>query len=163
VFEYGGGGSTVWLGQRVGEVITVEHSPYWASAIEHVCRRLGLGNVQVLKRNPEPGEGTPVPGMAGITYGSTSPGSFKSYVTSIADYPDESFDIVLVDGESRLACLVHGCQKLKPGGTLILDDSERTYYAKGNHLFERWPQKDIGGLRPLGRPNRTTFWTKPKA
>jgi hypothetical protein len=34
----------------------------------------------------------------------------------------------LVDGRARPACLVHGMPKVKVGGLLVLDNSDRDYY-----------------------------------
>lgn len=46
----------------------------------------------------------------------------------IKKFPDNYFDIVLVDGRSRPSCLFHSLNKVKKGGLLVLDNAEREYY-----------------------------------
>jgi predicted O-methyltransferase YrrM len=47
-----------------------------------------------------------------------------SYVAQIAEYPDQHFDFCLVDGHYRQACILAAMPKLRPGGLLIVDDSQ---------------------------------------
>lgn len=54
--------------------------------------------------------------------------SFEEYVKSIEEYPDESFDLVLVDGRHRSFCIPHAIPKVRPGGYLMLDNSDRRGY-----------------------------------
>lgn len=51
-----------------------------------------------------------------------------SYVSQIDAFADASFDVVLIDGRARPACICHSVAKVKPGGMLILDNSDRAYY-----------------------------------
>ncbi len=53
---------------------------------------------------------------------------FQNYVTQIDAFPDSTFDIVLVDGRARPACLIHALPKVRRGGLLILDNAERPHY-----------------------------------
>ena len=46
----------------------------------------------------------------------------------IDQYPDEYFHIVVVDGRARPSCISHALKKVKKGGYLIVDNSERDYY-----------------------------------
>jgi hypothetical protein len=39
--------------------------------------------------------------------------SFEEYVRKIDVYPDESFDLVVVDGRARTACRYHTIKKIK--------------------------------------------------
>ncbi|MDB5255741.1 MAG: FkbM family methyltransferase, partial [Chitinophagaceae bacterium] len=43
----------------------------------------------------------------------------------------KKYDVVIVDGRDRNQCLEQGIQSLKPGGVVILDNSERSKYQKG--------------------------------
>jgi len=54
--------------------------------------------------------------------------SFKDYASSIAFYPDEYFDVILIDGRARPSCFKHAKEKVKRGGLLILDNADRKYY-----------------------------------
>lgn len=56
--------------------------------------------------------------------------TFKSYASHIDRFPDNYFDIVLVDGRSRPSCIWHCMPKIKAGGILVIDNSNRSYYFK---------------------------------
>jgi hypothetical protein len=60
--------------------------------------------------------------------GGTKDVNYKNYASLIDYYPDEYFDIVLVDGRSRPACIKHAAPKLKKGGLMVLDNADRSYY-----------------------------------
>jgi predicted O-methyltransferase YrrM len=55
---------------------------------------------------------------------------FHRYASAIDAFPDGSFDVVLVDGRARPACIRHGARKVRVGGWLILDNAEREYYVR---------------------------------
>jgi hypothetical protein len=59
----------------------------------------------------------------------------------IDKYPDCTFDIIIVDGRSRNHCIDHAIQKLKSGGSLILDNAERDEYIPGCQILDHWPQQ----------------------
>jgi predicted O-methyltransferase YrrM len=68
---------------------------------------------------------------------------------SICDkYDDDYFDIVLVDGRNRVKCIQQAIPKIKPGGILILDNSERDYYQPGILLLKTWVQTVFGQSGP---------------
>jgi hypothetical protein len=48
-----------------------------------------------------------------------------SYAAFIDRFPDHSFDLVIIDGRARAACIQHAIPKVKKGGYLLVDDSER--------------------------------------
>ena len=67
--------------------------------------------------------------------------TFSKYVHSINDYPDNYFDLVLVDGRARPPCIKQACSKVKPGKYIkqacskvkpgkyiLLDNSDRDRY-----------------------------------
>lgn len=117
VFEYGSGASTAWLAGRAGEVVTVEHDEEWL----HRFRRQigGLANVTLLHRaiGEDP----------------------RAYVGAIDEAGGE-FDLVVVDGRHRAACLARAVPRLARGGTVLFDDSGRARYRaaiEGCGLVER--------------------------
>ncbi len=61
--------------------------------------------------------------------------SFEKYVRSIDRFIDKSLDLVIIDGRARLSCITHALKKIRPGGYLMLDDSERERYIIRQHLF----------------------------
>jgi hypothetical protein len=92
--------------------------------------------------------------------------NFIKYVTAIDQYPDAHFDIVVVDGRARPACMRHAITKVKKSGLLVLDNSERRYYLGQvrepiSGLFE--PVVDGMAPVPYGEWfSRTTIWRKTR-
>jgi len=122
VFEWGSGGSTLFFARRVARVVSVEYDAGWCEAVVARLRAQGLGNAQVRHLPPEPGDDGALYRSSAAEFAGMS---FRSYVQSVLDYPDGSFDVILVDGRARLGCLVTALPKLKDDGALILDNSER--------------------------------------
>jgi hypothetical protein len=138
VFEYGGGGSTLWFLDRGAEVVTVEHHHAWAESLRSAASH---SRWTLLER----GGGD----------------DFQSYVRAIDGYADDWFDIVLVDGRERVSCMKAALTKVKPGGLLIVDDSDRACYAAGLAGIP-WSRQDYVGFAPA-KPTLayTTVFTRP--
>ncbi len=133
VFEYGGGGSTIFFTKRIGsqEVVTVEHDSEWYKNLAQTIAASGIKTWKGIQQGPEVGAlGNKVadPNM----YLSDDPGysgmNFKSYASAIDSFPENYFDLVIVDGRARNSCLMHAISKVKSGGYLLLDNAERSYY-----------------------------------
>src|SRR3990167_4328675 len=62
----------------------------------------------------------------------------KPYYSIANLFPDEYFDLILVDGRNRKGCILHAIRTLKRGGVLMLDNAERPYYKKAIELLEGW-------------------------
>jgi predicted O-methyltransferase YrrM len=142
VFEYGSGGSTIYFAQRAAEVVSVEHDRSWHRRVQAELERRRLANVRYQLVEP----------AADTTFDPTriaDPSAyvsddkryvgktFRSYAQAIDTFPDQSFDLVVVDGRARPSCILHAREKVKPGGVLLLDQSERRYYlAKSAALLD---------------------------
>jgi len=133
-FEYGSGGSGLFFLRYAAEVISVEHDRDWFAMVSDRVRQRGDSGWQVDLVEPEAlssGELQHEPSDPGV-YGSAdnrfAGKHFRKYAASIDRFPDESFDVVLVDGRSRPACLRHAAPKVKKNGLLVLDNAERHYY-----------------------------------
>lgn len=126
VFEYGSGDSTLYWLRRGARVTTIEHDPAWYARVR---RRLPSGaaiDYRLVPPEPAP----PADPADPTAYASAGmPGHrFKRYVEQIDAQPAHSLDLVLIDGRSRPACLLHAAPKVRPGGLLILDNADRPYY-----------------------------------
>lgn len=82
---------------------------------------------------------------------------YRDYIGAIDGFADGYFDIIAVDGKERVGCTVHAVPKLKAGGVLVLDDSEREEYEEVFALLSAWSACRLGfGLR------QTTLFVKPQ-
>ena len=163
VFEYGSGGSTLWFAERVGRVTSIEHDPDWHARVVREAERAGITNCTIVLREPAPwasSEGESAD-KRGEYSSPTTPGSFEEYVRACEGFADETFDLVLVDGKTRSACLRHVASKVRLGGLLALDDSELPVFRDDVLSLAAWPSTSFEGLRP-GSPSqsRTTFWER---
>jgi hypothetical protein len=166
VFEYGGGGSTLFFTDRVAETITVEHDKAWFTSLEQL-----IGNSPKWKGRlitPEPLNGSredPADPEAFYSDDASFKGyEFRKYVTAIDNYPDGYFDLVMVDGRARTSCIHYAHKKIRKGGWLVLDNSDRTYYTINNQalLHDNFRlELDAWSLVPyLNHFSKTTIWSK---
>jgi SAM-dependent methyltransferase len=112
--EWGSGRSTRWLAQRLGHLTAVEHDPRWRDAIMAQLKAARIDNVDYRVVPLEHPEHEP-----------TRPhyDPLPRYVAFVEEFPDRSFDFVEVDGHYRQACVTAAIPKLKPGGLLLVDDT----------------------------------------
>jgi len=121
VFEYGSGASTVWLARRAGSVVSIEHDRDWHAV---VCQRLSpYPNAIVKLIEPDTKRETGYLSEKGRWAGH----SFRNYVTAI-DQESDAFDLIIIDGRARAACLTHARERLAPGGIILFDNSNRQRY-----------------------------------
>jgi len=127
VFEYGSGASTVWLCKRAGSVKSVEHDKSWHALVsQRLCRERCSGNTDytLIEATPATPETDPLylsekPGYAGL--------SFENYAKAI-QRQDGLFDVIVIDGRARGACLHHAVGKLSEDGIIVFDNSRRQRY-----------------------------------
>lgn len=153
IFEYGSGASTFWLSHRADEIYSVEHHGGFAALMRPELAK--LGNVTFLQVDAPVSDAPRIP--------SGKPGSekldFYDYVHAI-DGVDGDFDLVVVDGRAREACMRIAIDRLAPGGLIVFDNTHRRRYkdaiaASGLH------ERSFGGLTPtLPYPDRTSILTK---
>jgi len=134
VFEYGSGGSTIFFAERVTEVISIEHDKKWHALVTTALAQRGLTNCTCELHEPRPIAGTPATPAAPaaplkIDQSQTSRFIYDDYYagTTVHEYveaiDDHTFDLVLVDGRVRTECMQHAIPKIRPGGYLMLDNS----------------------------------------
>lgn len=105
VFEYGAGNSTLWWSTRVKRVVSCEHNLAWYERTKSILP----SNVELYH----------VPLEDGATYSNF-----------VAQYQYQ-FDVVFIDGRDRVTCIHQALGALKPGGVLILDNSDEAEYSDG--------------------------------
>jgi len=121
VFEYGSGASTIWLARRAGSVMSVEHERDWHSVVSQRLSPYPNATVRLIEADPEPHAGYV------SKKGKWTGRSFRDYVAAIDSEPGE-FDLIIIDGRARSACLEHAGRRLAPGGAILFDNSNRARY-----------------------------------
>lgn len=119
VFEYGSGASTIWLAKRAQQVISVEHDKSWYQKLQK--ESAAFSNIELTLQEPEycHDDDYRSQKMPLVT--------FKAYVNSIL-HTQEKFDLIVIDGRSRAACLQTCIPFLKPNGIIVFDNSNRQRY-----------------------------------
>lgn len=146
VFEYGSGASTVWLSKRAGVVKSVEHDKSWHALVSQRLNLAKNGNTTdytLIEATPAAPGTDPVylsekPGYAGL--------SFENYARAIL-HEDGLFDVIVIDGRARGACLRHAVQKLSADGIIVFDNSRRQRYQEAMGTCGLQAQV-YGGLTP---------------
>jgi hypothetical protein len=126
VFEWGSGGSTAYIARRVKHVTSVEHHALWHAKVRFFLWLRGITNCNLVLKEPE--RAADVPERYRSTGGKTSHLGFMAYALYINRFPDNYFDLVVIDGRGRSACIMLANKKVKIGGYILLDDSERPEY-----------------------------------
>jgi predicted O-methyltransferase YrrM len=98
--EFGSGLSTPWLAARCGHLLSIEDDPAWHTRVQALLADGGFTNVRHELR--ESG-----------TYADTG------------DLADGSVDFALVDSSMRAECVRRVLPKLRPGGMIYLDNSDK--------------------------------------
>ncbi|HVB43844.1 MAG TPA: hypothetical protein VNF47_14235 [Streptosporangiaceae bacterium] len=152
VWEWGCGGSTVWLSGHGQDVTSIESEAEWADRVSSRCG----ASVRLV---PGTDDGTmrsePQLRDRGVHF-------FDEYVTAIDAEPDESFDIVIIDGICRKECARQAVAKVRPGGLAIVDDTNLAYLAPCLEPFAGWEFTRVRGftrLEPI--VYETTFCRRP--
>ncbi len=162
VFEYGAGGSTLFFARRARAVVSVEHDDGFQLLSPSPCDEKARQLHSAAPRARRLADGQTVGySTCQLHIGSSEVRgpSFERYVRSIDAYPDRSFDLVLVDGRARASCVARAIPKVKPGGHLLLDNSERRGYAGALELLQSYPRIDHFGIVPWNLETyQTSVW-----
>lgn len=144
VLEFGMGASTVWLSKRCKMLVSFEHDSSWFCEVSsHITDN---DNCQLnLCESP-------------LIY-DVSDHLVNPYFHRVDSFPDEMFDVVLIDGRDRVECFKHAEPKLKKGGLLMLDNSEREYYSEIFQLYSDKEKYDFVQRTPDAEGFNYDNWT----
>jgi hypothetical protein len=168
VYEFGSGGSTLFFANRVKRVYSVEHDEKWFQKLTAAVKKEGYLNWsgQVIKPTIDDEFSNKNPSDPDA-YISGSPDyrgySFKNYVESICRFPDSYFDLVLIDGRARPSCFKAAYSKIKPGGHIVWDNTDRKYYLESiDRIQGNSCRTDFPGPGPyVDFFTQTSIWLKP--
>jgi predicted O-methyltransferase YrrM len=127
ILELGSGRSTAWFARRAGRVISFEDNEYW---FQQTRARLRDESLEVDLRLMPVGD----------------------FPARIAELADASFDLVVVDfleapEVTRMDALRPARERVRPGGHLLLDDSDRPGYAETYELLAGWRERRFVGVK----------------
>jgi hypothetical protein len=153
VYEWGSGGSTLFWSNHTKEVISIEHEKNWFNILDDIIKNQKKTNITykfIASKADDNSEEINTPDFMPSVSENYIFMDLKNYVQDIDQYPDESFDIVLINGRSRSSCVLHGMRKVKKGGYLILGNSERKHYQGVLQLLEKneWEKYDFFSPTP---------------
>ena len=100
MIEFGSGNSTPWFAARVGFLYSIEDLPDWYEHVQSVLKGRGVTNVRHELRHAQ------------------------NYA-DLSMIEDGSIDFALVDGTDREGCIRATLPKLKSGGWVYLDNSDK--------------------------------------
>lgn len=138
VFEFGGGGSTLYFLNRGCHVRTIENSNDWARKISAAAvgyeSRLDLRVIEM-------------PEHPGVSEAELA----KNYIQEVSK--DGPWDLILVDGVDgnpsvRMQCLALARQCIRARGIVLLDDSWRSEYARAPEVMAGLSHEVFEGLGP---------------
>lgn len=139
IFEFGCGASTLFFSKRVKKLVGLETNKKWLEIVKSKlapdCKNVEINLMEDGLENP-------------------------AYENFAKNY-QKKFDFIIIDSLKRFECAKNSINALKPGGTIILDDSERKNYKKIFDFFEQnnFLRKDFFGIAPGQlRIKNTTFF-----
>ena len=117
VFEWGSGGSTIFLCNRVKNIVSVENDQNWTIKVNSALSSINAQNAKVIQKE--------------INLKSAECFLECSYAKEISN----KFDLIVIDGEdhfnseshwsARESCFDPSQQSIKKGGIIIVDDACR--------------------------------------
>jgi len=128
VVETGAGGSTVFFASRVDRVVAFEHNLSWFEKVRGEVASRRLTNVQF---RFEPAY--PTVGLSGLP----------------------ACDLAFIDGRGRVRSALDALEVVRPGGWLVLDDSNRERYIPAIRVLDR---RATEKLTFRSGPDHTAAW-----
>lgn len=160
-FEFGSGRSTVFYAELLKHITAIEHYKPWFLKVETLLKSKKIKNslLKLIEPNGEAPSQHLSSEMQLFIAAEDYPVKdevFDDYINALDEFTDAHFDFIAVDGRARLTCVLKSISKLKQGGFLLLDNSERKRYEAVFEALNGWPKiYTTTGLTD------TTIWMKP--
>ncbi|MFM7300932.1 MAG: hypothetical protein ACKO1R_07320, partial [Crocinitomicaceae bacterium] len=152
--EFGSGISTLFTAPKVKQLISVEHNEQWYQLILDRFKNEGITNVdyRFIAQN-DSNQFSEKSFEMTEKLGFEVRKDYVNYYMTVESIPDNSLDLLLVDGRARPECLYYALPKMKKNGLVILDNSEREHYKIVFEFMKEYPvYTTTNGLTD------TTFW-----
>lgn len=99
ILEFGSGMSSLFFAERCASLVSIEGDPLWYETMRALFAKRGLSNIDYRLRGVDE-------------------------YAQLDDFPDGSFDLVLIDGARRHEAAASAIRKCRPGGWILLDNSD---------------------------------------
>ncbi|MDN3204719.1 hypothetical protein [Algoriphagus sediminis] len=145
VLEFGMGGSTLFFRNLGAEVYSFEHDEQWFNNVKGELEADDKVHLNLIK--PEVNDPT-IDSNYSSEHGLFSEGlTWKAYAHGADHFDKEFFDIILIDGRARPQCLRNSISKLKKGGILVFDNSDRDSYQEAiEEVLGGWSKEVYSGV-----------------
>jgi hypothetical protein len=159
--EYGSGISTLFFAKRSKQVVSIEHYKPWHDKVVDLFQEENITNVDYKFISPEEElretyDTSVFEQFDLMQYSDFILWKYAPYYSALNSFSDSYFDYIIVDGRARPECVFHAIAKLKQGGLMVLDNSERSRYSIVFDRLSSWSNfTTSNGL------TNTTFWVKP--
>jgi hypothetical protein len=140
VYEFGAGNSTIYWARHATTVASVESDARWLQLLAIKLAACGLRNVKMVAATDK-----------------------RNYVDSIHEWPDDYFDLVVVDGDFRPDCVIASIRHLKHGGILVVDNTDWHWFRSKPlaGIPETWKKLVYPGYAPMiGHKSETTLFVR---
>ena len=159
VFEWGSGASTIWLAKRVDSVDSVEHHRGFGEMMQAELSdvtdaRATHVDLVVIEpvQSDAPAIGSKKEGMGGL--------DFADYVGRI-DAVGGVFDLIVIDGRAREACLAAALPHLAHDGVIVFDNTHRRRYREAIDAADVDSDRYRGLTPTLPYPDETSLVRLP--
>ncbi|MFZ9106261.1 MAG: class I SAM-dependent methyltransferase [Pontimonas sp.] len=157
--EWGSGASTVWLGSLCRTVVSIESDRHWAEMVR------GSVGPHVAILSPEVPRHDGTGGIRSKRWGFRKR-DFSDYVNAGRSVAGP-FDLIVIDGRAREACLEVALEQLAPDGIILFDNTNRLRYrrALARHREKLAIHRDVGLTPIVPWPTETSVisWKVPEA
>jgi predicted O-methyltransferase YrrM len=147
ILETGSGGSSLFFLQRCKTLTSLEHDKKWILELENKISFANYKNRWSLV-------------LRDLKTDSLNDSPYLDFLTT---QKDESFDLISIDGRLRNESLKIASYKLKRGGFILLDNSDRNEYKQGIEFINSlgWSRQDLNGFcYSLEWDSRSTIWQR---
>lgn len=126
VLEFGSGNSTLWWSHRSKQLTSIETDPEWFSLVKEKL-------------------------PAGVDYRLTDSADGAAGYPQACAQIHGSFDLIIIDGLNRPACMINALPKLRPNGVVLWDNSDRLEDAEGYQFLisNGFSRIDFFGAGPI--------------
>lgn len=160
-FEFGSGRSTIFYAELLNHITAIEHYKPWFLKVQALLKSKKVENalLKLIEPNGEAPSQHLSSEMQLFISAEDHPVKdevFNDYINVLDDFSNAHFDFIAVDGRARLTCVLKSISKLKQGGFLLLDNSERKRYQLAIEALKDWPK-----IHTTTGLTDTSIWMKP--